>query len=66
VEEHNVIGGLGSIVAEELLAAGITPSLTKIGLRDQFTKGYGDIDTVRRKNGLDASTIAACIRKELR
>ncbi len=65
VEEHNVIGGLGSIAEECLIAAGLSRSLLKIGLNDRFSKGYGKLDTVRRENGLDAATIAECIRKEL-
>ncbi len=65
VEEHNVIGGLGSLAAEELFSAGQMIPLTKIGLEDCFTKGYGSLDTVHRENGLDAESIAARIRKEL-
>ena len=65
VEEHNVNGGLGSMLADELVAAGKMIPFTKIGLEDVFTKGYGSLDMVHRKNGLDASSIADRIRKEL-
>lgn len=64
VEEHNVFGGLGTLVCDELMAAGKPMPVKKIGLNDVFTKGYGTIETVRRENGLDAASIANTIRKE--
>ena len=62
VEEHNTIGGLGSMVVDYMHSEGINVSLVKIGLQDRFTKGYGNIDSLRRTNGLDAETISSIIR----
>ena len=65
IEEHNIIGGLGSIVSDELIAAGKSMMMTKLGLKDTFTKGYGTLDNVRQENGLDTESIVNCIREEL-
>lgn len=65
VEEHNVYGGLGSIIADTLVSERREISLTKIGLEDRFTKGYGTIETVHKENGLDAITIANRIREAI-
>ena len=64
VEEHNVLGGLGSLICDELMAVGKFMPIKKIGLKDTFTKGYGTIETVHRENGLDAASIVETIRKE--
>ena len=66
VEEHNTIGGLGSMVLECLYSGGKDASVIKIGLQDGFTKGYGDIDSLRKLNGLDAQTIATIIRRNIK
>lgn len=39
MENHSVIGGLGTIVAESMIEAGISKKLVKIGLNDTFTHG---------------------------
>ena len=41
VEDHNILGGLGSIVADTLLEAGVFAKLKKIGVPDTFVEfGY--------------------------
>jgi len=65
VEEHNVIGGLGSILTDILLSEGYSIPVTKIGLKDMFTKGYGTVDIIRKENGLDAISIAEHVREGL-
>jgi transketolase len=57
VEEHNIYGGLGSIIAEILSDAGIGIKLGRIGLSDIFAAGYGNVQTVRKMNGLDSESI---------
>lgn len=64
VEEHNIYGGLGSIVAEVLASNGIGTRLLRIGLNDTFAKGYGKTqESVRAENGLDALSISKAIRR---
>lgn len=64
VEEHNIYGGLGGIVAEVLAMHGIGKKLLRIGLKDVFAEGYGRTqESVREANGLDAFSIAETVRK---
>ncbi len=58
VEEHNIIGGLGSAISEVLAEAGVAVPLIRIGLKDAFAVGYGTQKEVRQMNGLDAESIA--------
>jgi transketolase len=39
MENHTIIGGLGSIVAEKIAESGIAKKLVKIGLKDTFSHG---------------------------
>jgi len=53
VEEHSIIGGLGSAVGEVLLEKGCGNIIFKtIGVEDVFCKGYGSHSYVKNKNGL--------------
>lgn len=63
VEEHNMIGGLGSAVAEVLAQRQIPIPFYQVGLYDEFAKGYGNCQQVREQNGLDAAGIYNKIRK---
>lgn len=64
VEEHNIYGGLGGIVAEVLAMHGIGKKLLRIGLKDVFAEGYGRTqESVREANVLDAFSIAETVRK---
>ena len=58
IEEGNIIGGLGSAVAETLLEAGIFPrAFARIGLRDIFPSIVGDQNYLRKTHGLTAAEI---------
>lgn len=62
LEEHNVLGGLGSAVAEVIAEQSKKPYLFhRIGIRDRFTKEVGGQDYLRRVNGLDSEHIFATI-----
>lgn len=63
VEEHNVSGGLGSLIAETLAGHGIGVKLHRIGLYDAFAAGYGSHKSVRESNGLDAVSICRSIKE---
>ncbi len=61
VEEHNKHGGLGSLVKEALFDRGIPIKLVHICFNDDFCKGYGDINEVRKKNKIDSNAIVNAI-----
>ena len=60
VEEHNVIGGLGSAVCDALCAAYPVPVL-KIGVNDTFGESGPALELIK-KYGLDADTIYARVK----
>ena len=57
IEEHNVYGGLGSILAETVAYNGLDKKIIPIGLADQFAEGYGTHKQVRIVNGLGADQL---------
>ena len=63
VEEHNIIGGLGSAVAEVLAEAG-KGRLTRVGIRDTFSE-TGDYPSLQKKYGIDAVSIADAVKGSL-
>lgn len=66
VEEHNVIGGLGSALAEVIVEEGLKVSLKKIGFRETFAKGHGTYNDVKEANGLGVDDIIqACIENKV-
>lgn len=65
-ENHSVIGGLGSAVAEVLADAGIGLPFKRIGVNDQFCEG-GTTPYLLEKFGLDSKAIEnACIELQQR
>jgi len=66
LEEHNVIGGLGSAIAEALLEGGIVPRIfRRVGLADKYPEVVGDQDYLRRACGLDHHGIVKVFREAL-
>jgi len=62
VEEGAVMGGAGAAIAEALADAGIVKPLLHLGLPDKFID-HGDAAQLLAECGLNASGIAASIRK---
>ena len=66
IEEHTVVGGLGSAVAEVLMEAMERPiAFKRIGLRDMFSSKVGDQDYLRSQYGLDVAGILSTIEAVL-
>ena len=61
-ENHSIIGGLGSAVAETLMEAGMGLPFERVGIKDQFCKG-GTTPYLMNKFGLDHIAIAAAVRR---
>ena len=57
VEEHNIIGGLGTCIADTVIENGVQIHLTKIGLADRFANGFGSRKEVLAANNLDNLSI---------
>ncbi len=57
LEEHSVVGGLGSAVAEALAALESRAPLTRIGLRPAFSSEVGDQAYLKAQHGLDQEGI---------
>lgn len=65
VEEHSVIGGLGSAVAEHLAEADLLShrKFRRIGFQDVFPSGYGDQNGMMRRHGISADAVAATVQE---
>jgi transketolase len=59
-ENHSVIGGLGSAVAETMAEAGLGRPLRRIGLRDTFAEGSRTAPFLFRKYRLGTQDIVDC------
>ena len=58
VEEHNIIGGLGSAVCEIAAEAGTGSLVHRIGLQDCYSTIVGNQQYLREVYGMDEKTIA--------
>lgn len=56
MENHSIIGGLGTIVAEKMAEEGIGKKLRKIGIRDTFVHGASK-QYLMKAYGLDATAL---------
>ena len=57
-ENHSIVGGLGSAVAELLLESGIRCGFQRVGVGDQFAEG-GSTDFLFEKYGLSVAAIVS-------
>ena len=67
VEEHSLIGGLGSAVLDALVNAGQCrlPPIRRLGIPDRFVDSYGGQDDLLARFGLQPPQIAATIAKSI-
>ena len=63
LEEHNIIEGLGSAVAEVIALSGATVRFKRYGIPDSFVHSVGNQEYLRSELGMDR--IAQDIKKEL-
>ena len=56
MENHNIVGGLGTIVADEMVARGISNKLLKVGINDEYMHGGSKLYLMKRY-GLDAMAL---------
>lgn len=60
-ENHSIIGGLGSAVAETIAEAGLGRPLRRVGLRDTFAEGSLDAPYLFETYGLSISALVETI-----
>jgi transketolase len=65
-ENHSIIGGLGSAVAETMAEAGVGAPLRRVGLRDTFAEGALDAPYLFGKYGLSTAALVETIWSALR
>ncbi|RJR30270.1 hypothetical protein C4564_00780 [Candidatus Microgenomates bacterium] len=66
IEEHSIIGGLGSTVAEYLAESNVHIPFKRLGIDDMFSFKIGSHALLRQYHLLDASNIAQTIMSHLR
>ncbi len=69
IEEHTVLGGLGSAVTDALVEGrpgGVVPPLKRLGIPDAFAKNYGSQDDLMELYGIQPPQIAQAVRDGLR
>lgn len=62
MENHTIIGGLGSCVAEMMAENGIGTKLTRLGLRDRYAHG-ADLPYLMKKYRLDAMALIQTVEE---
>lgn len=65
IEEHNVLGGLASAVAEVLMSKNLSVASGQIGLQDQYSAVVGDQDYLRKFYKMDADAITQKVHEVL-
>lgn len=66
LEEHSIIGGLGSTVAEVLAESNVKIIFKRIGVPDRFTEVIGNQEYMRKANHLAPEQITLIILQHLR
>jgi transketolase len=64
IENHSIIGGLGSAVAEVMAEAGVGTPLRRIGIKDVFAES-GSREFLFQKYGLDVSRVVEVVWSSL-
>jgi transketolase len=63
VEEHNIIGGLGSAVSEVIAESGLKTTFRRFGVMDKYSHVVGSHDYIRGKFGISKENISKQIIK---
>lgn len=62
VEEHNIIGGIGSAICELLVDKGIEIPIIRVGINDEYCKRCGNREWLHKYYGLDIVTVSRKLR----
>lgn len=58
VEENVINGGIGGLISEFVVQAGLGCRIKRIGINDSFALGYGNHDEIKEMNGMGIDEIA--------
>jgi transketolase len=62
LEEHSVLGGLGSVIAE--IACEFAPvRILRVGVQDRFSHYCGTYEYLLKEHGLDRTAVSQRIRE---
>jgi transketolase len=62
LEEHSILGGLGSVVAE--IASQYSPTrILRVGVNDRFSSQCGSYEYLLKEHGLDQASIEQTIQQ---
>lgn len=64
LEDHNIYGGLASVVSEILIDEGICPKYKKLAIMDTFTES-GSTQILRKKYNVDVEAIVSAVKNLL-
>lgn len=62
LEEHNIIGGLGSAVSEILADESLNIKFKRLGVNDEYSKFVGKQDYLREKHGIATDNIVKSVK----
>jgi transketolase len=65
VEEHSIVGGIGSAIADELLFCGYKGIFRKIGILDRYETVLGTGDWLRQQNNFTPGFISKVIKENI-
>lgn len=65
IEEHSVIGGLGSMISEYIAESGFNPIFKRFALPDEFSHYVGDQMYIREQFGFTSKNIVNVILEKL-
>lgn len=66
LEEHSIIGGLGTIISEAVVDLRMKNTVTKFGLEHKFIHVTGSIDYLLKSNGIDSKKIVGMIARQIK
>ncbi|HEY3425658.1 MAG TPA: transketolase C-terminal domain-containing protein, partial [Negativicutes bacterium] len=62
MENHSVVGGLGSIIAEKMAELGSGRKLIRVGIQDQYAHG-ASVNYLKKEYGIDAMALVRAVEK---
>jgi transketolase len=65
LEEHNVVGGLGTIIQEFVVQNNLNIPVKVLGIPDTFITAVGDRDYLRKLYGLDVDSVIKCVKENI-